>query len=152
MPKNIKEFVNDGYDKIVSVENDIKKIQQRPEMYVGTGKSGCIQLCHEGINNAIDECTNPESCGENIEVVFTDNKGKTSLYVADDGKVEEIATAYKDGCLVVELEHFSEYVIVKNVIEPVVVGDNANIWLWVACIMCSAAVVSVIRAKSRKYV
>ena len=86
MPKNIKEFVNDGYDKIVSVENDIKKIQQRPEMYVGTGKSGCIQLCHEGINNAIDECTNPESCGENIEVVFTDNKGKTSLYVADDGR------------------------------------------------------------------
>ena len=36
------------------------------------------------------------------------------IYVADDGKIEEINTEYVDSCIVVKLEHFSEYVIVDN--------------------------------------
>ena len=34
------------------------------------------------------------------------------MYIADDGSIEEIPTSYVNGELVVELEHFSEYVIV----------------------------------------
>ena len=43
------------------------------------------------------------------------------IYVADDGKLENIATSYKDGFLVVELEHFSEYVVVN-----MATGNSAN--------------------------
>lgn len=36
------------------------------------------------------------------------------VYIADDGKVEEIPFKYVDGNIVLELNHFSEYAIVKN--------------------------------------
>jgi len=35
------------------------------------------------------------------------------IYIADDGNVTDIVTKYIDGALIVELEHFSEYAIVK---------------------------------------
>ena len=64
----------------------------------------------------------------------TDGKDYKVLYVADDGKIEEIPTQFKDNCIIMELEHFSEYVIVKDVavqdgtnVKP---GDNANLYLW----------------------
>ncbi len=37
------------------------------------------------------------------------------VYIADDGKIEEIPFKYVDGKIVLELEHFSEYAIVKDV-------------------------------------
>lgn len=45
----------------------------------------------------------------------TEAKDYKLLYVADDGSIEEVATKYEGGCLVAELEHFSEYVVVKEV-------------------------------------
>lgn len=64
----------------------------------------------------------------------TDGKDYKVLYVAEDGKIEEIPTQFKDNCIIMELEHFSEYVIVKDVatqsgtnVKP---GDNANLYLW----------------------
>ena len=54
-----------------------------------------------------------------VKIPFTPEAGAKGtdysvIYVADDGTTEAIPTAYKDGCLVIELEHFSDYVIVKN--------------------------------------
>lgn len=55
-----------------------------------------------------------------VEIPFTpakDAKGEdyVVIYIADDGKVTEIPTKYENGKIIVELEHFSEYAIVKNV-------------------------------------
>lgn len=54
-----------------------------------------------------------------VKIPFTPEAGTKGtdysvIYVADDGKTEAIPTVYKDGCLVVVLEHFSDYVIVNN--------------------------------------
>ena len=38
------------------------------------------------------------------------------VYIADDGKIEEIPFKYVDGKIVLELEHFSEYAIVKDAV------------------------------------
>lgn len=53
-----------------------------------------------------------------LEIPFTPEKGAKEsdykvIYIADDGKVEDIVTKYIDGALIIELEHFSEYAIVK---------------------------------------
>lgn len=74
--KNFKD------DKHTSLKDDISKIQQRPEMYVGTGLEGVMQLTREATNNAIDECTNPNSCGRKIEIIYDDGE----LTVSDDGR------------------------------------------------------------------
>ncbi len=55
-----------------------------------------------------------------VEIPFTPAEGTKGsdykiYYVADDGKVTAIPTRYVKGKLVVELEHFSEYVVVKEV-------------------------------------
>ena len=36
------------------------------------------------------------------------------LYVSDDGEIQEIAATFTNGKLVLELSHFSEYVIINN--------------------------------------
>lgn len=54
------------------------------------------------------------------------------IYVADDGKLENITTSYKDGFLVAELEHFSEYVIVNTATENSAnppAGNTGVLWL-----------------------
>lgn len=53
-----------------------------------------------------------------VEIPFTPEEGAKEsdykvIYIADDGKVTDIVTKYIDGALIVELEHFSEYAIVK---------------------------------------
>ena len=52
-----------------------------------------------------------------IRIPFEIAEGKSSkdykiMYIADDGTIEELDTNYENGGLVVELSHFSEYVIV----------------------------------------
>ncbi len=54
-----------------------------------------------------------------VEIPFAPEEGThgseyTVFYVADDGTMEEIETAYVDGKLVVTLKHFSEYVVVHT--------------------------------------
>ena len=53
-----------------------------------------------------------------VEIPFTPEEGTTAsdykvIYIADDGQITDIETKYVDGALVLELEHFSEYAIVK---------------------------------------
>ena len=55
-----------------------------------------------------------------VEIPFTPAEGTNGsdykvYYIADDGKVTAVPTRYVKGKLVVELEHFSEYVVVKEV-------------------------------------
>lgn len=55
-----------------------------------------------------------------VEIPFTPAEGTKGsdykvYYIADDGKVTAVPTRYVKGNLVVELEHFSEYVVVKEV-------------------------------------
>lgn len=59
-----------------------------------------------------------------VQLPFTPAEGTEGsdyaiYYIADDGTIEKIETAYVDGALVFSLEHFSEYVVVntKNVVE-----------------------------------
>ena len=52
-----------------------------------------------------------------VKIPFEIERGKNAegfkfMYIADDGSIEEIPTSYVNGELVVELEHFSEYVII----------------------------------------
>lgn len=72
-------------------------------------------------------------CGENtisnfgdgkvqVRVPFEVEEGKSAdnykiMYVAEDGSISELATSYIDGHLVVELEHFSEYIIVDTTVD-----------------------------------
>lgn len=78
-----------------------------------------------------------------VQIPFTLAEGTKGsdykvIYVADDGKTEDIATTYKDGCLVVQLEHFSEYAIIKSgVTGSEITGDVTNIWIWFAVLSLS---------------
>ena len=54
-----------------------------------------------------------------VKMPFTPPQGTKGtdyqvLYIADDGSVKEIRTAFEDGHLVFALEHFSEYVVVNT--------------------------------------
>lgn len=57
-----------------------------------------------------------------VKMPFTPAEGTKGtdykvLYIADDGTVKEIETAFEDGHLVFALEHFSEYVVVNAAIK-----------------------------------
>ena len=59
-----------------------------------------------------------------VQIPFTPAEGTSGsnykiLYVADDGRIEEIDTTYVDGYLVFTLSHFSEYVVVETKAAPV---------------------------------
>lgn len=59
-----------------------------------------------------------------VKLPFTPAEGTSGsnykiLYVADDGRIEEIDTTYVDGYLVFTLSHFSEYVVVETKAAPV---------------------------------
>ncbi len=76
------------------------------------------------------------------------------IYIADDGKTEDIATTYEDGCIVVELEHFSEYAIVKKGAEAPITSDNSLTWLWMGILgICAIACVGISDiSKKRQYI
>lgn len=82
-----------------------------------------------------------------LQIPFTPAKGSKGsdykvIYVSDDGKVEEIATKYENGFIVMELKHFSEYVIVKSNDSSTdtspETGDSSNVWLWITYLFISA--------------
>ena len=76
------------------------------------------------------------------------------IHIADDGKTEDIATTYMDGCIVVELEHFSEYAIVRASAEAPITADNSLTGLWITVLGMTAvacAGISVISKKKKQY-
>lgn len=93
-----------------------------------------------------------------VQIPFTLAEGAKGsdykvIYIADDGKVEDIATTYVDGCLVIELEHFSEYAIVKNsVAGSVTTSDNAQVWMWIGLLAVALVAVGTnVLLKKRTY-
>ena len=69
--------------------------------------------------------------GENAKVTVKIPVGPgkadyTVLYIADDGTVENIPAVFENGYLILELEHFSDYAIIKNTV-PGDVNDDGEI-------------------------
>lgn len=76
-----------------------------------------------------------------VKIPFTPIEGTQGsdykvLYVADNGTIEEIDTNYVNGYLVVNLEHFSEYIIAKVSTQETNLnsdipqtGDNIIVWI-----------------------
>ena len=76
------------------------------------------------------------------------------IYVADDGTLENIPTSYKDGFLIAELEHFSEYVIVNTATQNSAntpAGNTGVLWLCVGLMgIMAAALGGIIVTSGRK--
>ena len=60
------------------------------------------------------------------------------VYLADDGSTKVMKTTYEDGYLVFELEHFSDYAIVRASNPSPDTGDS-GVLLWVVALFASAA-------------
>lgn len=72
-------------DKIEHKEDDIEKIQTKPNMYISyLGQKGALHLAKEVINNAIDECINKNSPGNTIDIYLDENEN--TLKVIDNGR------------------------------------------------------------------
>ena len=93
-----------------------------------------------------------------VAIPFTPEAGTTAsdyivLYVADDGTVEQIPSAFADGKLVLTLSHFSEYVVVntaapKDTTNPDT-GDGFNPAVMVMLMIASAAGIIILSDKKR---
>ena len=95
--------------KVIAEEKKVAKVISA-ELLVQTA-AGEKKICTEGEGFGGGTVT--------VKIPFTPETGFQGsdymvIYVADDGSTKEIPTAFKDGCLVVELEHFSDYVIVND--------------------------------------
>ena len=72
-------------DEIEHKESDIEKIQTKPNMYISyLGRKGTLHLAKELINNAIDECINPNSPGDEIDIYVDETEN--SVMVSDNGR------------------------------------------------------------------
>ena len=103
-----------------------------------------------------------------VAIPFTPAEGTNGsdyvvLYIADDGTVEEIPTAYENGVLTMTLSHFSEYVVVNaNVTStpPVTppsqpdvpaTGDDTNVMMLVSMLVLSLCGMAVIILNKKKF-
>lgn len=73
-------------------------------------------------------------------------------YIADNGDIEILPTSYSDGFISVELEHFSEYVIV-NIADDLggkePLGDGVNVTLLVVISLTSMCALGMVARKRR---
>jgi DNA gyrase subunit B len=95
----VEKFVD---DKIDWKEDDIEKIQTKPNMYISyLGSRGVLHLSKEVINNMIDECINPNSPGNDIDIIL--DEVENTLTVSDNGrgipfeKMEVVCTKLQAG-------------------------------------------------------
>ncbi len=106
-----------------------------------------------------DDNAEKESGSVTVKMPFTPAEGTegsdyTVLYIADDGTVKEIETAFVDGHLVFALEHFSEYVVVNTNTTSVTpdTGDHALLVPFALLLVLSVAGVSVMTAGKKKLI
>lgn len=77
-----KKFVD---DKFMHLESDVDKMRNKSRMYISfSNELGAKAVSFEGIFNAIDECRNPRSPGDTIEIEY-DERSDT-LKVSDNGR------------------------------------------------------------------
>ena len=71
--------------KMFYTENDIEKIQLKPNLYIRHyGNVGCNHMSHEIIQNAWDECIDKNSPGTTVQVSFDRKSGR--ITVKDNGR------------------------------------------------------------------
>lgn len=71
--------------KMYYTEDDIEKIQTKTNMYIQQyGSEGAFHLAREVIQNAVDECIDPDSGGKNIRISYDHMSDK--LISEDDGR------------------------------------------------------------------
>lgn len=71
--------------KMYYTEDDIEKIQTKTNMYIQQyGSEGAFHLAREVIQNAVDECIDPDSGGKNIRISYDYMSDK--LISEDDGR------------------------------------------------------------------
>ena len=105
-----------------------------------------------------DNNADEESSGSvTVKMPFTPAEGSKGsdykvLYIADDGSVKAIDTAFVDGHLVFALEHFSEYVVVntKTTSQTPNTGDNVMLTPVALLLTLSFAGVAVMVAGKKK--
>ena len=92
-------FVDDKFEHLVS---DVEKMRVRHRQYISySNEAGAKSVVDEIINNALDECRNPRSPGNRINIVFTEEDG--SIQVDDNGRgiptaiMEELFTSLNMG-------------------------------------------------------
>jgi hypothetical protein len=86
-----------------------------------------------------------------MKVSFTPAEGTTAReyqlwYIAEDGTIEKLRTRYENGQLVVNMKHFSQYIIVHT-------GASVEWYVWVllaVLILAAAAIVLLVIMKKRK--
>lgn len=71
--------------KMMHIEEDIKKIQIKTNMYMKAyGSKGALHLVCEVVQNCVDEIADPDSNGSHIEVIY--DRKDDSLTAEDDGR------------------------------------------------------------------
>lgn len=92
-------FVDDEMTHLVS---DIEKIRVRHRQYISySNEAGAKSVTMEGINNAFDECRNPESPGDSVDITFRENSG--TITISDNGRgmplsiIEDVYTSLNYG-------------------------------------------------------
>lgn len=71
--------------KMYYAESDILKIQLKTNMYIKEyGPQGAFHLAREVIQNAIDECIDPNSNGKKVVITYDETEDK--LTCEDDGR------------------------------------------------------------------
>lgn len=93
------KYVDDKYDRLVS---DIEKIRVRHRQYISySNEEGAGSVVWEIIYNAEDECKNPRSPANKIDITFDENTG--FITVSDNGRgiptniLEEVYTSLNMG-------------------------------------------------------
>jgi DNA gyrase/topoisomerase IV subunit B len=85
MSEELKKVVPFTDDVVEHREDDLDKIKEKPSMYIGKiGSAGSLHLFKEVFNNMVDECTNPNSPGNEIDVLFDETENKVT--VSDNGR------------------------------------------------------------------
>lgn len=77
-----KKFID---DKMVHLESDVDKIRLKPMMYIShVGDAAALSCTFEILFNAIDECINPRSPADTIEIEFDEESG--TILIRDNGR------------------------------------------------------------------
>ena len=89
-------------DKFVHLESDIEKIRKRHRQYISYNNSAAaLEICKEILFNSLDECKNPRSPGNKIDIIFDERTG--FIDIIDNGRgiptdlLEEIFTSLNMG-------------------------------------------------------
>ena len=77
------------------------------------------------------------------------------IYIADDGTIQKVPTKVVDGKLVFDIEHFSEYAVVKKEVVkdiPFVngtpeTGDTNSMLPWIVLMVATATGITVLKKK-----